>query len=330
MISEALAIVSLTGFAASNALETAFMTLSVAQEKKLAERLRKRGFPAWVADLYRRAFEDWKRHPVPFLMAILIFNSAFSMLWCLTGLEKFGYSIWAPFVVGLILFLAGELVPKVWARRFPEAVLVVVLLPFYTLFSVTRNLFSPLARYFERMTRWHTPQWMQYPMSEREVKRLLSDAELSQDIRPRSRMILEAMLEFSSRHVKQVMHPISEVFFINLQEGSVKDFIPKILDSGYSRIPVSRNATLEGVLGMLVVKDLLFTHATSGLVSLQDILRDIPIVEESQMLGSLLPRLREGGVHIALVKNKQGRITGLLSLEDVLEELVGDIKDEFD
>ena len=108
MILESIAGLSLLGFASSNALETALMTMSLTQEKRMSDRLTKRGYPQWLALAYREAFRDWKRYPTAFLMAILIFNTAFSMLWCVTGLSRLGYAIWAPLVIGLVLFLAGE------------------------------------------------------------------------------------------------------------------------------------------------------------------------------------------------------------------------------
>lgn len=324
-----LAILSLLGFAASNALETALMTLSPSQEKKLLQTFQKNKFPLFMVKWCRTAFSDWKRHPLPFLMAILIFNAAFSMLWCLVGIQWMGFAAWAPLVVGLILFMAGELVPKVWARRFPETILLLILLPFYFLFRFTRGLFAPLADYFERMKHWKTPAWLHYPMTEREVKHLLADPELTQDLRPRSRLVLEAMLDFTHRRVREAMRPSSQVFFVSLKEKDLQGMLRRILDSGYSRIPVSSDDTLDHVVGILYIKDLLFTVATSGLVNLQDILRTCPFVEEGQALGPIMVRFREGGIHIALVKNRQGRVTGIISLENILEEFVGEIQDEF-
>lgn len=333
MLAETVALGALAGFAASNALETAFLTLSLSEEKRLA---RSFAGPSWkkmqiVLAWYQHAFMEWKKAPIAFLISILIFNSAFSLLWCIAGMQRFGFAFWAPLVVGAALFLGGELVPKVLARRFPAGTLLLFILPFYGIYFLSRRLLAPLAHFLEKLTNWRLPVSSHYVMTEKELKTLIADRELSpQQLKPRSRFALEAILDFSSRRVKEAMQPASSAFVLNLsQMRTINDLRTYLQQHPYSRIPVSSDGRLENIMGILHVKDLLFTFATSGLVNLQDILRSCPVVADTDKLSVALELFKGGMTHIALVKDKAGHIRGLITLEDILEEIVGEIRDEF-
>ena len=322
-----LAAAALAGFAASNALETALLYLSFAEEKKLAKSLAKTQWLWTLARLYAGAFEQWKRHPTGFLTVILVINGTLSMLWCVLVLAHLGAHAWAPLAVGACLFVVGELFPKVAARKFPEFFILILILPFYGFFAVLGRVARPLVRP-ERHGRWRLPRSLRYPLSDQELKTLLADRELTQDLRPRSRFIVESLLEFSSRRVKEAMRPAAEVFVLDRRDISLKTVIERIAARPYSRIPVSSDGTLARTIGILYAKDLLFTFATSGLVNLDDLLRECPVVEESERLTSVMERFRRGAIHLALVKDKAGNAKGIISLEDILEEMVGEIKDE--
>ncbi len=159
---------------------------------------------------------------------------------------------------------------------------------------------------------------------------LLTDRELAPDLRPRSRFAVEALLDFSNRRVKEAMRPAKDVFVIDANElGSLSLMFRRIQGNPYSRVPVSSDGTLEKTQGVLLVKDLLFTFATSGLINLTDILRPCPVVQDMEKLGKVLELFRGGAGHMALVKDAAGKTLGIITLEDVIEEIVGEIKDEF-
>ncbi len=156
---EWVALLSLAGFAFTNAMETALLSLSFAQEKRIAKGIAS-GVPLWgklVGKAYKRAFDDWKKYPMAFMMTILIANSAFSLLWCVLGLERMGLVSWAPLVIGAGLFLCGELIPKVLARRHPDKILLVTILPFYVIFSVIHRYMYPVVSLLEKATHWKIP-----------------------------------------------------------------------------------------------------------------------------------------------------------------------------
>ncbi|MBI4063081.1 MAG: DUF21 domain-containing protein [Elusimicrobia bacterium] len=319
---------SLAGFALSNGLETALLTLSFSDEKKLARSLAGFVYGKELARFYQQIFELWRRRPTDFLAVILAAQSFFSILWCVLGLSRGEHLVWTPLAVGAALFLLGELLPKTLARRFPERVVLFFLPPFYGFFVLFRHTVVPLASFVERLTNWHLPG-LKYPLTKKEIKALLADPELSSDLRPRSRFILESLLEFSSHKVRQAMRLSGDVFVLDMRQTQSKVILEQVSRQAYSRVPVSSDGTLANIIGILHARDLLFAYATSGLIRLQDILRACPVVHEDENLASVMERFRQGGVHIALVKDKAGAVKGIISLEDVLEEIVGEIKDEF-
>ncbi|MBI2071347.1 MAG: DUF21 domain-containing protein [Elusimicrobia bacterium] len=329
MMSDGLAFAALIGFACSNSLETALLTLSFAEEKKFVKSLGRRPLSAPLARFYTYMFAEWRKNPTYFLTVLLVFNAAFSMLWCVLGLTRFEEVPFTPLLVGVALFLFGELLPKLLARRFPDKVALLFLLPLYGPMVALRRVLSPLVRSFERLTNLHLPRSLAYPFTAKEIKMLLADPELNQDLRPRSRLILETMANFSSRRVKEAMRPAKDVFALDARQSDMKKIVALTAAAGYSRIPVSRDGTLDQTMGILYAKDILFTFATSGLLNLQDTLRDCPAVDENDRLGQVLRRFQREAIHIALVKDKSGKVKGIISLEDILENIVGDIRDEY-
>ncbi|MBI4669882.1 MAG: DUF21 domain-containing protein [Elusimicrobia bacterium] len=329
MSAAVIAALALAGFAVSNALETALLTLSFTEEKNILKSVSKRPVFKPLVKIYRWAFDEWRRHPSNFLAAILITQTLFSMLWCVIGLSRFKPVPAAPLAVGGALFLFGELVPKVLARRFPAKIIIVLAPPFYSFFTALRRIFLPFAQRLEKFTDWHLAKTVKQPFTEKEIRLLLKDRELTRDLRPRSRLILELMLEFSSARVKEAMRPAAEVFVLDTNSGSLEEMLARIVDKAYSRIPAAPGAALDKTTGILYAKDLLFTFATGGLVNLHDIIRECPVVEENQRLGETLDRFRRDAIHIALVKDKTGKVKGIISLEDIVEKIVGEIRDEY-
>ncbi|GEM_PF-4385140 len=327
VVAALVAVCALVGFAGTSALETAILSLSFSEEKKLLKALKVR-LPK-ISLLFSGALTAWHKHPTAILMTILILNTFFSMVWCVFSMRLAGSWFFIPLLVGLALFLVGELFPKVLARRFPAKTLLFLLLPFYGIFRVMYFWVGPVARFLEQGMRRLSAEAFSFPFQEGELKLLIRDLELTEGIRPKSRLVLEGLLEFSSKKVRDLMRTGENVFCLNLAEGDLSNLARKIVDKPYSRIPVTKDGRLENTIGVLYVKDLLFTFPTSGLVNLQDILRPCPIVEANLSVGNFLNLARREAVHIAAVRSKVGKIEGVLFLEDVLKSIVGDIRDEF-
>lgn len=142
--------------------------------------------------------------------------------------------------------------------------------------------------------------------------------------------MIEGVIEISSLQVRDVMIPRAQMKVVD-GEGSLDSMLPEIVDSAHSRFPVIGDSRDE-VLGVLLAKDLLryFAQDKPDQFDLQDVLRPAIFIPESKRLNVLLREFRRGRNHMAIVVDEYGGVAGLVTIEDVLEEIVGDISDEYD
>ena len=142
------------------------------------------------------------------------------------------------------------------------------------------------------------------------------------------RGMVRGIVELSETLVKEVMIPRIDTVFIPEDAENGETFV-KLMESGHSRFPVYRD-TIDNVIGILYVKDLLGYLIKGNTVPILDIARSVYFVPESMKLDSLLKEMKRRRVHIAVAVDEYGGVSGIISMEDILEEIVGDIQDEFD
>ena len=142
--------------------------------------------------------------------------------------------------------------------------------------------------------------------------------------------MIEGALRVSTDKVRDIMIPKPQMVYVDSNEGP-KEFLPRVVKSGHSRFPVI-NTELDEIEGILLAKDLLpfFSSQEIDDFELSKIIRPAILIPESKKLNVLLDELRAGWNHMAIVLDEYGGITGLVTIEDVLEEIVGEIEDEHD
>jgi gliding motility-associated protein GldE len=149
----------------------------------------------------------------------------------------------------------------------------------------------------------------------------------SDDTTSDEQKILEGIVSFGNTDTKQVMSPRIDIFALEIEE-SFAEIYPKIIEKGYSRIPVFRE-NIDHIEGVLFVKDLI-PHIHKKEFNWNSLLREPFFVPENKKLDDLLKDFQSMKSHLAIVVDEYGGTSGLVSLEDVIEEIVGDISDEFD
>ncbi len=142
------------------------------------------------------------------------------------------------------------------------------------------------------------------------------------------RDMIRGVVELSETTVKEVMVPRIDTIFLSLDQP-VEELLEKIAESGHSRFPAYRD-TIDNVVGVLYVKDLLRFFARSQAVDLPTLLRKPFFVPESKRIDDLLREFKRRHVHIAVAVDEYGGVSGIVCMEDIIEEIVGDIQDEFD
>jgi gliding motility-associated protein GldE len=245
--------------------------------------------------------------------------------------EYFSPENWSPLVVFLVeilaitavLLLFGEILPKVYARsaRLRFAKMVATFLG--GIHKVLLPLSSRLSKTVNRLSIEGKGPSLSVDDLEQALE-LTSDETTSED----EQRILQGIVRFGSTSVKEVMTPRTSVVAIEQRTG-YHEALSRMTESGYSRIPVFEE-NLDQIKGLLYVKDLLPYMDASEKFGWQDLMRQPFFVPESKKIDDLLGEFQKRRVHLAIVVDEFGGTSGVITLEDVLEEIVGEISDEFD
>ena len=243
----------------------------------------------------------------------------------------FSPELWSPvltFVVEIlaitgVLLLFGEILPKVYANtaRLNFARFVV---PFiFHLHKILKPISKRLSKTINRIN-------IEGRAPSLSVDDLVQALELTTDEHTTEddQRILKGIVRFGSTTVKEVMTPRTSVIAIDIK-APFHDTLTHIVDKGYSRIPVYEEQ-LDQIKGLLYVKDLLPYVDAADNFRWQDLIRTPFFVPESKKIDDLLKEFQQRRIHLAIVVDEFGGTSGVISLEDVLEEIVGEISDEFD
>ncbi|HKL35730.1 MAG TPA: gliding motility-associated protein GldE [Salegentibacter sp.] len=227
-------------------------------------------------------------------------------------------------IVTFIILLFGEILPKVYASRNNVLFSNFMARPLNFLDTIFTPLSSPMRSVTIFM---HSRLGKQ--RSYISIDHLSQALELTseEDTTQEEQKILQGIVSFGNTDTKQVMRPRMDIFALN-QSQIYKEIIPEIIDRGYSRIPVYRE-NIDNVIGILYVKDLL-QFLDEKDFDWTSLLREPYFVPENKKLDDLLNDFKTKKNHLAIVVDEYGGTSGLISLEDIIEEIVGDISDEFD
>lgn len=140
--------------------------------------------------------------------------------------------------------------------------------------------------------------------------------------------MIRGIVELSETTVKEVMVPRIDVVFLSTNTPQ-KEMLETLIECGHSRVPVY-NETIDNVVGILYVKDLLNNLMKNNEIKIENVIRKPYFVPESKRLDSLLYEFKRRRVHIAVAVDEYGGVSGIVCMEDIIEEIVGDIQDEFD
>lgn len=169
----------------------------------------------------------------------------------------------------------------------------------------------------------------QTPVTAEELQTWAAAANETGGLEPEERRMIQSIFEFGDILCREVMVPRMDLRSLDINT-SVSEAIPAFISSGHSRIPVYED-DLDNVVGILYAKDLLqHTDETARQRSLHGLLRDAYFVPETKKVDELLREMQERGIHIAMVVDEYGGLAGLVTLEDILEEIIGEIRDEYD
>lgn len=275
--------------------------------------------------------EDSERTLATILITNNLVNVAIIMLstYFFDHFIDFGNSIWLEFVVitvllTFLLLLFGEIIPKVYSGQHALA----VCRKFCGGITFLRKVFYPVASVLIRSGIWASKvvQKESHVLSVDDLEQALelTDKEELKD----EKNMLEGIVRFGDETAKEVMTSRQDVVDLDFR-SKFPDVIKCIVENNYSRIPVYQDS-IDNVRGILYIKDLLPYLSKPANFRWQSLIRPPYFVPETKKIDDLLREFQENKVHIAIVVDEFGGTSGIITLEDILEEIVGEINDEYD
>ncbi len=236
-------------------------------------------------------------------------------------------------IITFLHVVIGELVPKGVALRHSETTALAVSAPVRGFFIALKPLIWVLQRSSElvlRMLGLEPPGDEDDVLSEAELKMVLDRSTRHGEIEQQEQEMLYKVFDFADKEVSTVMVPRPEVVALSV-ELPPEEALAAMIESPYTRYPVYRES-LDQVVGILHVRDLISALTDRGIagVQVEELVRPAHIVPETKDLAALLAEFRRTNQHMAIVVDEYGDLEGIVTLEDLLEEIVGEIEDEFD
>jgi putative hemolysin len=225
----------------------------------------------------------------------------------------------AGFAILVIVF--GQILPRAIARRWP-AMLAPVLLPVLGAFELVSRPHAAFGRLIARRGKDAEPENPE-DASRDAIQDLLREGELEGIGEREEIAIISGVVEFSEKEVSKIMHPKADIFAID-EDTPPHDLAIRIAAAGYSRVPVYRGAA-DNIIGMIHAFDVLKSYGEA-----MPRIRPVAFAQPTDACNELLFRMLRSRLHLAIIRNADQKIVGLVTLEDLLETLVGDIRDEHD
>jgi len=228
-------------------------------------------------------------------------------------------------VIGILILFFGDILPKIYANRKPLVFSKIMVMPIFFLDRYILFLFNkPMSKSMSYLISSLSINAKQLSVDELSQALELTD---SDETTVEEKKILKGIVNFGNLETRQIMCPRVDMFAIK-KKTNISDVIEKVLNKGFSRVPVYEN-TMDKIIGVLYVKDLL-PYLDKENFNWNELLRDPLYVPENKKLDDLLNEFKSKKIHMAIVVDEYGGTAGLITLEDVMEEIFGELNDEFD
>lgn len=320
--------------------EMAFVSVNKNKIKKLSEEGNKR------AILLERLINE----PSNFLSTIQVgitlagfFSSASAATGIADDVAKILSDLGIPYtqqisMIGVTILLSyftlvfGELVPKRLALKKAEHIALysaqviylvsIIAKPFIYILSISTGIILKLTG--------NTQSDIEEKMSEEEIRSIICQSQRDGCIAYEEQEMIEGVFEFNDKTVKEIMTPRKDTFMIDIETPTM-EILDHILEKNYSRIPIYQDTT-DNIIGVLYIKDILKIARTVGFqnINVKDIMHEPFFVPESKKNNQLFNDLKAQKVHMALLIDEYGGLSGIVTMEDLIEEILGDISDEYD
>ncbi|HHU17653.1 MAG: hemolysin family protein [Anaerovoracaceae bacterium] len=233
-------------------------------------------------------------------------------------------------VLSYISLVLGELFPKRLALQYSEKISMLTVKPIIVVSKITKPfvwLLSTSVSILLRITGVNTTD-VEEQYSEEEIKSLLEVGQETGLIKETGKEMITSIFEFDDILAYEIMTPRTDVYMININD-SLEDYVDELLEKRFSRVPVYER-DIDNIIGILYIKDFVIAARKHGFenVDIKSLLRKPYFVPESKKIDDLFRELQESKVHIAILIDEYGGFSGIVTIEDLIEEVMGDIEDE--
>ena len=228
-------------------------------------------------------------------------------------------------VIGILILFFGDILPKIYANRKPLVFSKIMVMPIFFLDRYVLFLFNePMSKSMSYLISYLSINSKQLSVDELSQALELTD---SDETTVEEKKILKGIVNFGNLETRQIMCPRVDMFALKTT-SNISDIIEKVINKGFSRVPVYEK-NMDKILGVLYVKDLL-PYLEDKNFNWTQLLRAPLYVPENKKLDDLLNEFKAKKIHMAIVVDEYGGTSGLITLEDVMEEIFGELNDEFD
>ena len=303
--------------------ETAFSSVNPIRIKNYADEKRRGAQKAlWITENFDGALST-------ILIGNNIVNIASASISTKIATDLFGVQgvVYSTFFMTVLILIFGEILPKSVAKEFAEQYTLLIA----PILVILIRLLTPLNWLFIRLKNWVKPKKNNKTLpliTEDEIKVMVEMSEEEGVIDNHEAELVQRSLEFNDIYVREIQMPRMDMVTIDIAMTS-KDILQLFMEERYSRIPVYEG-NIDNIIGILSERDFLSQYIIDQDVKVRSLLREPYFIVPSMHISDLLPELQRQKNHMAIVVDEFGGTSGLITLEDILEELVGEIWDEHD
>ncbi|MFZ1290038.1 MAG: hemolysin family protein [Melioribacteraceae bacterium] len=231
-------------------------------------------------------------------------------------------------ILTIIVILFAEVTPKVWANKHPVKISKLIATPLYFISIVLSPISKLLSILMKVLTSNVKYDKSRTALSTSDIADLADIGIEKGTLEEEEHELIHGLVSFKSMLAREVMTPRVDIISVS-EDIPFSELIQIIKTSGHSRIPVFSN-DLDTIIGVIHAKDLLPFLNNESLFNIKKVTRDCLFVPETKLLSTLMKEFQEKNMHISIVVDEYGGTAGLITLEDILEEIVGEIRDEYD
>ncbi|MDD5686652.1 MAG: hemolysin family protein [Elusimicrobia bacterium] len=310
-------------------LEAALVTLSRVKIKKYLVEYPKKA----------NGFKVWLENPNKYLTTLLLGNDAVTIIGTAvatslaTAISR-KYHISEAFLVAVtaiivwaVFLVLGEIVPKVLGVRNSEKITLFFINSLYR-FDKFISPVSKLFMWFASLVTGKSGKKEIPILTYDDIKTTISVGHEMGVFGIETKQMMHSVLNFSQITAKSIMTPREKMTIVNIDLDK-ETFIDLVVESGHSRVPIYQG-NADNIIGVIYAWDLMDMWRSGTVFTIDDLLRPIMFIEEERKVNELMRQFKKGESHLAIVKNSQSKIVGLITIEDIVEEVFGEILDEFD